>query len=351
MSVIFNEQAPYKDIIESYGLAICEYEASQEITMRLNTGATFAECLPLVKLVFMRRNGTFRCSALYDGDINLSDIAPGFFDSMTAAEKLCILDPTFSVRSYYQKRADLFYFGVINSPRIRIAQKADARLSAILANWRGELERSAMHGPHGFVPLSMPKGRKQRRASGIDTAIKETSEETGILPGNITTNARTSLTIDYVDDDHRYIFKFYPAVLKKPHVLTLDRSRVNMFDEVTDIFYANKAELSAYNTDPLTKKIYLDNFDKFGMLVIHYINTQRLRTARSSRTLAYNWTIKKHLNCGPSQPNIPACQSKPEQYYTATTDDEAMLEDVQWLPTGLLDQNENDDQNDEQHDL
>lgn len=350
MSIIFNMQAPYADIIESYGLCICEYEASQEIIMRLNTGATFAECLPLVKLVFMRRNGTFRCSALYDGDINLSDIAPGFFDSMTAAEKLCILDPTFSVRSYYQKRADLFYFGVINSPRIQIAQKADARLSAILANWRGELERSAMQGPHGFVPLSMPKGRKQRRASGIDTAIKETSEETGILPSNIITTTRTSLTIDYVDDGHRYNFKFYPALLKKPHVLTLDRSRVNMFDEVTDIFYANKEELFAYDTDPLTKKIYLDNFDKFGMLVIHHINTQRRRTARSSRTLAYNWVIKKHLNCAPSKPDSPP-QPKPEQYYYAATDDEAAadkavddeaVDDVQWLPTGLLDQHEHD---------
>ena len=341
MSVIFNTQAHYVDIIESYGLAICEYEASQEIITRLNAGATFADCLPLVKLVFMRRNGTFRCSALYDGDINLSDITPGFFDSMTAAEKLCILDPEFSVRSYYQKRADLFYSGVINSPRIRIAQKADARLSVILDNWRAELERSAIHGPHGFVPLSMPKGRKQRKASGIDTAIKETSEETGILPGNIMTNARTSVVIDYVDDGHRYNFKFYPAILKKPHVLTLDRTRVNMFDEVTDIFYANKVELSTYDTDPLTKKIYLDNFDKFSMLVISMIATQRRRAARSSRTLAYNWTIKKHLNCTPS--NVPYAQNNivnlnptDELSGCATTDGD--YDDVQWLPTDLLDE-------------
>ena len=325
-SIYFNTGSRYTDVIESYGLAVCEYESSRAIMAKLSQHATVAECIPLVRLVFVRRNGTFRCSALYNGDIDPADVTSDFFDTMTSVEKCLILDPKFSVRNYFQERADLFYAGIINSPRLKMAQKADAKLKIILANNRADLERSAHYGPHGIIPLGMPKGRKQKGASAINTAIKETSEETGISASNLQPNIRHSVTVDYVDDGHRYIFKFYPAIMKKPHVLVLDRSTVDMYDEVTELFYASKSELATKSMDPLTKKIYFDHFDNFAALVVNTLAAQTYRP-RDSRAQAYSWTIKRHLSCEPSQP-----AQKPDELFESaikaaesvlTTDDES----------------------------
>jgi hypothetical protein len=268
--VIFNQAHALKRS-ESYGLIICEHAAYQRIYAALVAKSTVADCLPLVRLAFVRRNGTYQCSSLYDGELDITDVTPGFFDQLTEIEKKTLLKKDFSIKAYYQERANKFFNSVINSPRIRMAKRADAKFAEILKLHRATLERSAMCGPHGHIPLSFPKGRRQYNMSGLATALKETYEETGIKQSDLITWHKKRCTVNYVDYGTRYKFIFYPAVCKVNIELKLNRDLINMYDEVTGLFYASREELITYGLDSITLKIYYENYNKFANCIIEQI--------------------------------------------------------------------------------
>jgi hypothetical protein len=330
--VTFNSSERYARKLESYGLMVCEFEASQKIAEELNKGAEPQECMPLVRLVFIRRNGTFRCSSLYDGDVCVDEVRKGFFDEMTRAEKLEISAPGFTFYDHYQRRANMFHKGAISAKKKAIAQKADQRWKAIMAVHRAELARSTRDGPHGVMPLSMPKGRITRGGE-LETAIKETREETGIHAHQLNASSKTNVTVDYVDDNNRYVFKFFPALLTRAHRLVLDRDTPDMYDEVTGLFYANKEELAARELDPLTKKIYLEHFDTFAATIVSYIADQQKRPPRRTfqsdaetvRSSPVSWLSSPH--CSPQGSPLSSPASAPLSPL-----------DGEWLlPAGLLD--------------
>jgi len=124
---------------------------------------------------------------------------------------------------------------------------------------------SLMRGFNGYVPYSLPKGRRKRHKrleKPHETAIREFGEETGISSALIKLLSKESFDIRYNDDGDEYVFKIFFATIPRDTVGHIDQNNIDQKIEVSEIIWLSKEEFAQRNPTPLCCRVYLDNFDR-----------------------------------------------------------------------------------------
>lgn len=199
------------------------------------------------KILLIRKRITYSFIEFVNGNYDMFSLAD-LFDKMTFQEKLII--QTFNFRF-------IWYHCNLNMQNNRFYKKAKKKFDLLQRSDIGcNLKYLINKSKNEELLWEIPKGRKRKTETFINTAIREFYEETNIKNTYYQLLPHFPPIIhSFIDDNVNYIYYYYISITSNQQDVSLQHSSNSMVFETSDIKYIKIQDLEYYLT---SKKLIKD---------------------------------------------------------------------------------------------